>query len=277
MLTIGVLGGVGPQATMDFERRLHAQGAQHVAPNGHEGYPPMVVTYFRGSPVLVAASGEPATPLRPNPALLQAAEHLGAVADFLVATSNFLHLFEAELAAAAGVPLLSMVDLALDEVERRGWRCVGVLGFGDPVVYTDRLQCRGLEVRTAPADTRHVLDRAIRAVLEARAGDHENETARAAVAQLLSAGADGVIAGCTEIPPLLGAPADVDDILNPLPLLAEAAAARACSMADAPALPAADAHACTDPAPTFDHSDTLGDEQPVASRYDKRAVGCGDD
>src|SRR5690349_8507351 len=53
MKPIGVLGGIGPQATMDFERRLH-RAAQRVIPahlNG--GYPPMVVWYCRHPPILV--------------------------------------------------------------------------------------------------------------------------------------------------------------------------------------------------------------------------------
>jgi len=32
MKTIGVLGGLGPQATMDFEARLHAVSQQLIAP-----------------------------------------------------------------------------------------------------------------------------------------------------------------------------------------------------------------------------------------------------
>ena len=50
MKTIGVLGGLGPQATMDFEARVHrvAQRLSRRSYNG--GYPPMVVYYFRQPP-----------------------------------------------------------------------------------------------------------------------------------------------------------------------------------------------------------------------------------
>lgn len=33
MKTIGILGGMGPQATMDFERRVHMLGKQAINPN----------------------------------------------------------------------------------------------------------------------------------------------------------------------------------------------------------------------------------------------------
>ncbi|MFZ4663434.1 MAG: hypothetical protein ACOYNY_40890 [Caldilineaceae bacterium] len=58
MKTIGVLGGIGPQATMDFEQRLH-QAAQRLIPRrGNSGYPPLVVYYHRRPPVLIVRRGE---------------------------------------------------------------------------------------------------------------------------------------------------------------------------------------------------------------------------
>lgn len=47
MKTIGVLGGLGPQATMDFEARLHAVSQQLIAPHANRGYPPLLVYYYR--------------------------------------------------------------------------------------------------------------------------------------------------------------------------------------------------------------------------------------
>ena len=50
MMTIGVLGGLGPQATMDFEARVHRVAQELIAPNVNSGYPPMVVYYYRFVP-----------------------------------------------------------------------------------------------------------------------------------------------------------------------------------------------------------------------------------
>ena len=47
MKTIGVLGGLGPQATMDFEARVHAVSRRLIPGRGNGGYPPMVVYYHR--------------------------------------------------------------------------------------------------------------------------------------------------------------------------------------------------------------------------------------
>jgi aspartate racemase len=64
MQTIGVLGGLGPQATMDFEARVHQVAQRLIPPRGNSGYPPMVVYYHRRPPFVMSAGGtRPALPL----------------------------------------------------------------------------------------------------------------------------------------------------------------------------------------------------------------------
>src|SRR5215212_6256116 len=77
MKTIGVLGGFGPQATMDFEQRVHRVAQQLIPPQRNGGYPPMIVHYCRHPPVLLDADGQTRRPIQPDPRLLKAAHTLG--------------------------------------------------------------------------------------------------------------------------------------------------------------------------------------------------------
>jgi aspartate racemase len=223
MKTIGVLGGISPQATMDFEQRFHAVAQRRIPQRGNLGYPPLVVYYHRGAPVLVDEQGHPLVPRQLDPRFLDAARRLGAWADFLVITANGPHLFLPEIEQAAGRPVLSMVALALDEVRRRGWTRIGLLGLGDPLVYRQPLDELGLAHETLNEPERAPLDAAIIALMEGRVDPAARAVARAAVATLRARPVDGVILGCTEIPLLLGAAAAAPDLLSPLDLLAEAA------------------------------------------------------
>jgi aspartate racemase len=223
MKTIGVLGGLGPQATMDFEQRVHQVAQQLLRPQGNSGYPPMVVYYCRHPPILLDAAGQPQTPIQPDPRLLVAARKLGQLADFLVITSNGVHVMQPALEQAAGRPILSMIDATLVEVTRRGWRRVGVLTFRTPLVYAQALEQQGLECESIDAALQRPLDTAIQAVMEGRADAQSTEQARRAVMALRGREVDGIILGCTEIPLLLHADLDAPDLLNPTALLAEAA------------------------------------------------------
>jgi aspartate racemase len=224
MKRMGVLGGISPQATMDFEARVHRVCQRLVPQHWNAGYPPMVVWYHRGLPVRLGDDGRPIIPMQIDPQLVEAAAWLGKGVDFLVMACNSAHVGVADIRETAGCPVLSMIDVTIDEVTRRGWRRVGVLGFhAAPPLYTDPLRRRGIACETVDAVLQGGLDAGIHAVMEGREGAVEVAAARAAVARLRAAGVDGVVLGCTEIPLLLGAEAEAEDLVSPLTLLAEAA------------------------------------------------------
>lgn len=223
MKTIGVLGGLGPQATMDFEVRVHRVAQRLIPPSFNAGYPPMVVYFCRHAPFIINDDGTPRLPLRPEPRLLEAARRLGVLADFLVIPSNGAHALQAEIEQASGRKVLSIIETTLAEVRRRQWRRAGVLGLGEPRIYTEPLGRLEIACESIDAALGAPLDAAIFRVMEGRDDADSAATVRAAVADLRGRAVDGVILGCTEIPLLLGADADAPDLINPAQLLAEAA------------------------------------------------------
>ena len=108
MKTIGVLGGLGPQATMDFEARVHRVAQELIAPNVNSGFPPMVVYYYRFVPFVATETGEPERLLRPD--LDSSRRRLRSVAWPTPRRDlDFLHLFQAEIEQVTGCELLSMI------------------------------------------------------------------------------------------------------------------------------------------------------------------------
>jgi aspartate racemase len=222
MKTIGILGGISPQATMDFERRVHEVSQRIIPQRGNSGYPPMVTYYHRNLPVLTKDGIAPVLPIQVDPALLGAARWLGSKADFLVITANGPHMLQKELEEAAGLNILSMVEETLHEVKKRNWKNVGVLGFPDlnVPIYTTSFVQQGLSYEVIDAELQGGLSADIIALMEGRA---TNNAAEAAVTFLRQKSVDGIILGCTEIPLLLGEKANGSDLINPIELLAEAA------------------------------------------------------
>jgi aspartate racemase len=224
MKTIGLLGGLGPFATMDLETRLHAVAQRLIPPSGNRGYPGLVVYYHRRPPVLVVDghNDRPVLPIQADPDLLEAARWLGERADFLLIGANGAHLVQEDIERAAERPVLSMIEATLREVQRLGWQKIGVLGFPDPnvSVYTSRLRALGLGFEVLTAEQQARLNLAITRVNE---GHLAPDTAQNALETLRARGVDGIIPGCTEIPLLLGADMNAPDLVNPAQLLAEAA------------------------------------------------------
>ena len=221
--TIGVIGGIGPQATMDFEMRLHRVSQQSIDPFFNSGYPSLVVYYHRRPPVVIGEDGLAIQPVRIDLELLQAAARIGPMVDFLVITSNGAHRVAPDIERAAGRPVLSMVDRVVDEVERRKWKRVGLLTLGPPAIYAEPLGRHGIAFETLDEARQKALDRAIFTVMEGREDDATRRVARDALADLRRRGVDGVIVGCTELPFLLDAIDGRRDLINPIQILAEAA------------------------------------------------------
>jgi aspartate racemase len=224
MKRMGVLGGISPQATIDFEARVHRAAQRLVDQDWNRGYPPMVVWYHRQLPLCVGPDGQMVEPRQIDPELVAAAARLAPLVDFFVMPCNAAHVGLAELRAATGRPVLSMIDVALDAVARRGCRRVGVLGARSaPPPYLDGLRQRGIASEQIDASLQARLDAGIQAVMEGREGKEEREAARDAIRTLQARAVDAVVLGCTEIPLLLGDESDAPGLVSPAALLAEAA------------------------------------------------------
>jgi aspartate racemase len=224
MKRMGVLGGISPQATIDFEVRVHRCAQRVIPPRWNSGYPPMVTWYHRQPPVLLGDDARPVLPMQLDPGLLDAAAWLGQVSDFLVIPCNTAHIALPAIRDAAGCPVLSMIDVTLDEVVRRRCRRVGLLGFhGPPPFYRDPLLERGVACEVIDDAVQTPVDLGIRAVMEGRDGRAETKAVRDAVEVLRARGVDAVVLGCTELPLLLGEEREQPDLVNPAALLAEAA------------------------------------------------------
>jgi len=234
MKRIGVLGGISPQATMDFEARVHRVAQRTILQDWNRGYPPMVVWYHRRLPVRVGEDERPVVPMEVDPQLVEAAAWLGKVVDFIVISCNSAHLGVRAISAAAGCPVLSMIDLTLNEITRRGWTRPGVIGFnGPPRVYLDPLEQRGMRCATIDTDLQVGLDGGIRAVAEGRESPADSAAAGAAGGARPPAGVVGHVGGGNQNTHIVGGAGEAGDLVNPLALLAEATVRFA--IADAPA------------------------------------------
>jgi len=223
MKTIGIIGGMGPQATVDLEMRIHKVAQQVLPQMQNGGYPPMIVEYYRHPPIVMNENDLPVFPLQIDPRLLAVAKKLGRMADFLLLPTNGVHRFQNEIENASGRTLLTMIDATIDEVKKRKWKRVGVLGLMTLEIYTRQLTEMGITFEVVNAELQRQIDKTIFRVMEGRDDENDRAIMLEAITDLRNKKVDGIIPGCTEIPLLLGKEMDAADLVNPAQLLAEAA------------------------------------------------------
>jgi aspartate racemase len=152
-----------------------------------------------------------------------------AGAECVVLCTNTMHKVADRIQAAVGIPLLHLADVTAEAVRDAGVTTVALLGtrftMREPF-YRDRLASHGLEVLAPPPGVQAELDRIIYDELVLGIVDERSRALyREAIADLVRAGAAGVVLGCTEIE-LLVRPEDSPVPTFPTTALHAAAAVR---------------------------------------------------
>lgn len=220
--SVGIIGGVGPQATVDLMQRVidrtpAADDADHIR---------MIVDNDPAVPSRIKALIE-MTGQSPSPHLAAMARGLVAMgADALAMPCNTAHHYLDDIrAAAAPVAVLDMVALTADRIAALPDRprSVGLLASTAVQLtglYDQALAERGLQT-LYPSNQDDVLA-VIKAVKAGNAGSAQQARIFAAASDLRAQGADALVIACTEISALDGALPDTLPALDALDVLADA-------------------------------------------------------
>ncbi len=225
--TVGVLGGMGPEATLELFGKIiaatpAARDQEHlrVVIDSNPKVPDRTAAILAGgeSPVPVMTAG------------IRALQAAGA--DFVVIPCVSAHAFIDEL-QAAGMPILSMFEATVVDIRERhpGIRTVGLLATTGTLRagrFAADLGRAGIRVLEPEAADQERIMAAIYAIKgSSRPRSEIAADVRAVAERLIAQGAEGIITGCTELPLVLR-PGDVNrPVFDTLSILARAAVARA--------------------------------------------------
>jgi aspartate racemase len=202
--TIGLIGGMSWESTLDYYRIINEEvrrllGGQHSAPIvmvsldfhpierfQHEGRWGEMARCLSEAAVAVARGG----------------------ADLFLICTNTMHRVAAEVQEAVQIPLLHIADATSEAVREQGLACVGLLGTRftmEQAFYRERLTASGgFQVLTPDDRDRGTTHRIIYEELcQGILRDDSRDELRGITMRLASAGAEGVILGCTELPMIL--------------------------------------------------------------------------
>jgi aspartate racemase len=206
--TIGILGGMGPEATAYFFE-LIIRGTQ--ASKDQEHVPVIIHSDPRVPPRTEAIRGRGESPV---PFLRRGAAALEkAGADFLVMPCITAHHFLDDIRTAVRIPFVDLLEEAASDTSARfgGLRRAGLLGSPGTVnsrIVHRAFARRGLEVMVPGPEEQARVTEAIfgRAGVKAGfRGDAVRQALVEAAGALIARGAETVIAGCTEVPLALSA------------------------------------------------------------------------
>ncbi|MFC2075868.1 aspartate/glutamate racemase family protein [candidate division KSB1 bacterium] len=230
MKRIGILGGVGPEATLELYREiLRATPAS----SDQDHLPCIIIINPQVPDRTEAILGKGPSPV---PELTKTSVELErAGADFIVMPCNTAHFCLPEMRAAVGIPVLDMIGLTLEQTKTSfpDGSKIGLLattGTIESGIYHKLFEPAGYELVTPSRESQEAkVMAAIYGEDGIKAGGYKRprELLEIAAGELNVAGARAVILGCTEIPIVIKEIAAGIPTINPLALLAREAVRKA--------------------------------------------------
>ena len=228
-LVLGVLGGMGPAATLDFLTKLQAftpaksdQDHIRVIVDINPKVPDRNTPGSLAGPVLAEMAGA----LR------------GAGADVLAIACNTAHAYADLIQRASGLPLIDMIETGAMAARDTGARRAGVLGTkGALRLYREYLAAQAMGTVTLDAQRQEDFMTTLYKIKGGDTGPAVRREMAGYAADLIGGGAEAIIAGCTEVPLVLG-PGDIRvEFIDPGELLARRCVAVCLGLEPVPALP----------------------------------------
>jgi aspartate racemase len=204
MKKIGFIGGLGPEATMDYYKEIINAFKNE---RGDLNYPEIIVYSVNMSEFIGLMKEKKYDQVTTY--LLEKIEGLKrAGAEFAVLSANTPHLLFDQLKEKSGIPLISIVEAACDESIKRGYKRTGLFGTGFTMqasFFMDIFKKHGIDVIMPDKEDREVINYKLFSEIEL--GIFKDDTRRMLIRIIVKMvqkqHIDSLILGCTEFPLIL--------------------------------------------------------------------------
>lgn len=203
MKTIGILGGLGPEATVDYYKEIfRTVNKRHN--NGSLNYPEIVIYSVNMSRFIG---------LLENKKYLEASNYIAhcisglekSGAEVAAMSANTPHLIFSDIKDKVPIPLISIVDATVEKAQELGLKRCGLIGTiftMEASFYQDAFEKQGIEIVTPNAEEKRLINDKLFQELEL--GIFKDETKTELLEIFLAfknrEGLDSLIMGCTELP-----------------------------------------------------------------------------
>lgn len=199
MRTIGVLGGMSWESSLHWYRLANEQVRAELG--GYHSAPILLDSLDFAVIEALQADGD-----WPGAGRVLAAHARGleaAGAGLVVLCTNTMHIVADQIQDAIGIPFLHIADCTAQAVTAAGQRTVGLLGTAftmEEPFYRDRLAAYGVTALVPDVEARRDVHRIIYdELVHGIVKQASRERYQQVIADLVVAGAEGIVLGCTEI------------------------------------------------------------------------------
>ena len=203
MRTIGIIGGLGPEATTDYYKEI-IKCFNETNENASLNYPEIIIYSVNMAKFIGFIQ---------NSEFEKATAYIGtcvnklaaAGAEFAAISANTPHLLFNEIQSKSKIPLISIVDVTRDEVQKLKLKKVGLIGTKftmNASFFKDAFQAIGIEIVVPNASEIETINEKLFQELELGIFKPETQLQLLGIIQQMidRDSIDSMILGCTEFP-----------------------------------------------------------------------------
>lgn len=219
---IGVLGGMGPESTADFYKKLIVQCQQQYGAQHDQDYPEIFI-YNLPIPDIVQGLQDPD---RTTQMLIDGAKKLESIGvDVIAMPCNTAHYFYPAMAAAIKIPFICIFLATAKKIKSLGYTKVALLATETTCTYKsfgDDFERNGIELVYPSPALQNKLTRIILNILAGKKFESDKQNLLSIMNIMQEQGAQGGILACTDLPIILSQKDTDITIFDTTNILAEA-------------------------------------------------------
>ena len=199
--TIGILGGMGPEASSTLYARMIKYIQTRFGAEQDTDYPPIVI-------YSLPLSGFDETGITNEQLvsrqLIEGVKKLEmAGSDLVIIACNTVHLFYDQMQNAVNIPVFNIIEETKKRVAEAGIKQIGLFASettGRLSLYQNNFSDSGIKVFSPDRSQQNALNLVIRHVMSGSQGEEDREVLIQIARNFREKGAEAVVMGCTEIP-----------------------------------------------------------------------------
>ena len=221
--TIGILGGMGPEATADMYMKIVRVFQKEFGAKYDGDFPPIFI-YSIPIPEVVEEQEDKGLLISMLIKGVKSLEFAGA--DFIAIACNTVQCYLNEMRESVRIPILSIAEETARVIRENGYKNAGVLATS--MTIRKRLfdeECRRLGLNTIYPDIeqQEAITGIIINIMSGFCSTNDREKLKEIIKKIKSMGAESVILGCTELPLLIKKEDSDIELLDTTMIMAEAA------------------------------------------------------
>lgn len=200
MKILGILGGMGPQATVRFYSMLLQKSVHDYGKKKNADFPHIVIDSIPVPDLIRDKDDEERT----VQIVEEEAKRLKvAGATVLAMPCNTMHLHANRFQAASGLPFLSMIDAVVARIKNDRVKRIGLMGTVTTMqsdLYIRPLKESNVDIVVPDKKDQEILGKLIHGVIADTITDEHREMFQGIVDRLMQKNIDAILLGCTELP-----------------------------------------------------------------------------